>query len=57
MDNFNYQAYIKSGRIYGNKQEVISESQEISEKKYKQGYDDREDESLGARRGAEKGKK
>ena len=57
MDNFNYQAYIKSGRIYGNKPEVISESQEISEKKYKQGYDDREDESLGARRGAEKGKK
>ena len=31
MDNFNYQAYIKSGRIYGNKQEVISESQEAVE--------------------------
>tara|TARA_B100000282_G_scaffold295815_1_gene275960 strand:+ start:897 stop:1862 length:966 start_codon:yes stop_codon:yes gene_type:complete len=57
MDNFNYQAYIKSGKIHGNKPEIISESQEISEKKYKQGYDDREDESLGARRGAEKGKK
>ena len=25
MDNFNYQAYLKSGKIYGGKQEVISE--------------------------------
>jgi len=56
MDNFNYQAYLKSGKIYGGKQEVISESKEVTERK-KQGYDDREDESLGARRGAEKGKK
>ena len=56
MDNFNYQAYLKSGKIYGDKQEVISESKEVTERK-KQGYDDREDESLGARRGAEKGKK
>ena len=52
MDNFNYQAYIKSGKIYGEKA-TLTES--ITEKK--QGYDDREDESLGARKGAEKGKK
>ncbi len=52
MDNFNYQDYIKSGKIYGDKA-ILTES--ITEKK--QGYDDREDESLGARRGAEKGKK
>jgi hypothetical protein len=57
MDNFNYQAYLKSGKIYGKSKQVISESEEITEKKYKQGYDDREDESLGDRRGAEKGKK
>ena len=56
MDNFNYQAYIKSGRIHGDKA-ILTESEQVSEKKYKQGYDDREDESLGARRGAEKGKK
>jgi hypothetical protein len=54
MDNFNYQAYIKSGRIHGDKA-ILTESEQVSEKK--QGYDDREDESLGARRGAEKGKK
>ena len=35
----------------------VTEITQISEKKYKQGYDDREDESLGARRGAEKKKK
>ena len=52
MDNFNYQAYIKSGKIHGEKA-ILTES--ITEKK--QGYDDREDESLGARKGAEKGKK
>ena len=52
MDNFNYQAYLKSGRIHGEKA-ILTES--ITEKK--QGYDDREDESLGARKGAEKGKK
>ena len=56
MDNFNYQAYIKSGKIHGDKA-ILTESEQVSEKKYKQGYDDREDESLGARRGAEKGKK
>ena len=56
MDNFNYQAYLKSGRIHG-EQAILTESEQVSEKKYKQGYDDREDESLGARRGAEKGKK
>ena len=56
MDNFNYQAYLKSGKIHG-EQAILTESEQISEKKYKQGYDDREDESLGARRGAEKGKK
>ena len=47
MDNFNLKQYLNEGRIH----------QDISEKKYKQGYDDREDESLGARRGAEKNKK
>jgi len=56
MDNFNYQAYIKSGKIHEEKA-ILTESEQVSEKKYKQGYDDREDESLGARRGAEKGKK
>ena len=56
MDNFNYQAYLKSGKIHG-EQAILTESEQVSEKKYKQGYDDREDESLGARRGAEKGKK
>jgi hypothetical protein len=56
MDNFNYQAYLKSGRIHGEKA-TLTESEQVSEKKYKQGYDDREDESLGARRGAEKDKK
>ena len=56
MDNFNYQAYIKSGKIHGNKA-ILTESEQVSEKKYKQGYDDREDESLGDRTGAEKGKK
>jgi len=54
MDNFDYKAYLRSGKIYEDMDapKVISE-----EKKYKQGYDDREDESLGDRRGAEKGKK
>ena len=33
MDNFNYQAYIKSGKIYGESKQVISESQEVTEKK------------------------
>jgi len=59
MDNFDYKSYLKSGKIYGdvNETKILKESDEISEKKYKQGYDDREDESLGARRGAEKKKK
>ena len=59
MDNFDYKSYLKSGKIYGdvNETKILKESEEISEKKYKQGYDDREDESLGARRGAEKDKK
>ena len=52
MDNFNLKQYLNEGRIH----QDISESQ-VSEKKYKQGYDDREDESLGARKGAEKDKK
>ena len=48
MDNFNLKKYLAEGTIH----------QDISEnKKYKQGYDDREDESLGARKGAEKDKK
>ena len=47
MDNFNLKQYLNEGRIH----------QDISEKKYKQGYNARLDESLGARRGAEKNKK
>jgi|NorSeaMetagenome_1021524.scaffolds.fasta_scaffold04375_5 hypothetical protein len=49
MDNFNLQGYIASGKIHAT-------SETLTEAK-KQGYDDREDESLGARKGAEKGKK
>ena len=49
MDNFNLQGYIASGKLHNN-------SKTLTEAK-KQGYDDREDESLGARKGAEKGKK
>ena len=49
MDNFNLQDYIASGKLHTN-------SKTLTEAK-KQGYDDREDESLGARKGAEKGKK
>ena len=33
--------------------QMMAEKEEIEEKKYEQGYDDREDESLGARKGAE----
>ena len=57
MDSFNYIKYLKEGRIYEDGSKLITEAEEVSEKKYKQGYDDREDESLGARKGAEKGKK
>jgi len=56
MDSFDYKKYLKEGRLFNNNESLISESQ-VSEKKYKQGYDDREDESLGARKGAEKDKK
>ena len=49
MDNFNLQAYLASGKLHAT-------SETLTEAK-KQGYDDREDESLGARKGAEKGKK
>ena len=49
MDNFNLQGYIASGKLHSNS-EILTEDK-------KQGYDDREDESLGARKGAEKGKK
>ncbi len=52
MDNFDYKKYLKSNRINDEAEKVNI----ISEDK-KQGYDDREDESLGARKGAEKGKK
>jgi hypothetical protein len=55
MDNFDYKSYLRSGKIYGDKS-ILTESEQVSEMK-KQGYDDREDESLGARKGAEKGKK
>ena len=33
MDNFDYQAYLKSGKIHGESKQVISESQEVTEKK------------------------
>ena len=56
MDSFDYKKYLKEGRLFNEGESLISESQ-VSEKKYKQGYDDREDESLGARKGAEKNKK
>ena len=49
MDNFNLQGYIASGKLHTNSK-ILTEAK-------KQGYDDREDESLGARKGAEKGKK
>ena len=52
MDNFDYKKYLKSNRINDEAEKVNI----ISEDK-KQGYDDREDESLGMRKGAEKGKK
>jgi len=52
MDNFDYKKYLKSNRI----NEEVKTTEIINEEK-KQGYDDREDESLGMRRGAEKGKK
>ncbi len=55
MDNFDYKSYLRSGKIHGDKS-MLTESEQVSEKK-KQGDDDREDESLGARKGAEKGKK
>ena len=48
MDNFDFKKYVTEGRIHQDV-DVISEK--------KQGYDDREDESLGARKGAEKDKK
>ena len=60
MDNFDYKKYVSSGRIYKDVSEddkLISESENISEKKKKEGYDAREDESLGDRRGKESGKK
>lgn len=56
MDSFDYKKYLKEGRLFKNEDTLITEA-EVSEKKYKQGYDDREDESLGDRRGAEKNKK
>ena len=49
MDNFNLQKYLASGKIH-------ADNTTLTEAK-KQGYDDREDESLGARKGAEKDKK
>ena len=49
MDNFDLQKYLASGKIH-------SDNTTLTEAK-KQGYDDREDESLGARKGVEKDKK
>ena len=52
MSDFNYIEYLKNNPLLNKEENTL-----ITEKKYKQGYDDREDESLGARRGAEKDKK
>lgn len=49
MDNFDLQKYLASGKIHADNT-ILTEAK-------KQGYDDREDESLGARKGAEKDKK
>jgi len=49
MNNFNLQDYIASKKLHADS-EILTEAK-------KQGYDDREDESLGARKGAEKDKK
>ena len=49
MDNFNLQDYIASKKLHADS-EILTEAK-------KQGYDDREDESLGDRTGAEKDKK
>ena len=60
MDNFDYKKYVSSGRIYkdvSKDDKLISESENISEKKKKEGYDAREDESLGMRTGKESTKK
>tara|TARA_Y100001973_G_C5161744_1_gene313865 strand:- start:447 stop:1199 length:753 start_codon:yes stop_codon:yes gene_type:complete len=54
MDNFDYKKYLRSNRI--NQDETTVDDKLLVERK-KQGYDDREDESLGMRRGAEKDKK
>ena len=44
-DTFNYKEYLRNNPLLQDTpKENITESQ-ISEKKYKQGYDDREDES------------
>ena len=49
MDNFDLQTYLASGKLHADNT-ILTEAK-------KQGYDDREDESLGARKGAEKDKK
>ncbi len=49
MSDFNYKAYLKSGKIYGEKA-TLSESEQVSEKK--QGYKDRENESDAKRLGS-----
>ena len=49
MDNFDLQKYLASGKLHADNT-ILTEAK-------KQGYDDREDESLGARKGAEKDKK
>ena len=49
MDNFDYKSYLKSGKIYKNVNEtkIIKETEEISEKKKKESFKARRDDSYG----------
>ena len=54
MDNFDYKKYLKENRI--NQESKVEDDKLLVERK-KEGYDDREDESVSARRGKEADKK
>ena len=54
MDNFDYKKYLKENRI--NQEPKVEDDKLLVERK-KEGYDDREDESVSARRGKEADKK
>ena len=53
MDSFDYKKYLREGRIHQNDDTLITEA-EVSEKKDKQGYKDRENESDAERLGSDK---